>query len=182
MTILKNQVDKNDKFKVNEEIKTSPIMLVDVDGKNIGSFPLSKALDVAKQLKLDLVEVSPFSKPPVCKLMNYGKFRFEQKAKQKKIKKNRPKSLKIKEIRLSPVIEAHDIDTKVKSAIKFLQAGHKVSVKLEFRRRQIVHKDLGMSIINSFIDKISNFGSLASNPKLDGKVVFCTIDPLEDIK
>lgn len=171
-------MDKKDRLKINEEITTSPIMLVDVDGKHIGSFPLSKAIDVAKQIKLDLVEVSPFSNPPVCRLMDYGKFRFDQKAKQKKIKKNKPKSLKVKEIRLSPVIEKHDIETKVKSASKFLQSGHKVNVKLEFRRRQIVHKDLGMEIINSFIDKMSNFGNVSSSPKLDGKIIYCVIDPI----
>lgn len=167
----------NDKLRINDQIRFSPVIVIDRDGKNLGSLSLKSALDIAYGCDLDLVEISPASRPPVCRVMDYGKFRFEQNLKEKHNKKTQSKSSKVKEIRLSPAIEEHDIDTKVKSAIKFLQAGHKINIKLEFRRRQIAHQDIGINILNSFLDRISQFGKATSKPRMEGRVAFCSVEP-----
>jgi translation initiation factor IF-3 len=170
-------VKNNDRLRINEQIRISPVVVIDHDGKNLGSLPLRAALDVAAGSNLDLVEISPASRPPVCRVMDYGKFRFDQNLKEKKNKKVQSKSCKIKEIRLSPAIQEHDVETKVKSAIKFLQSGYKINVRLEFRRRQIAHQDIGIKIMDSFLDRISDFGKPAAKPKSEGKIVFCMVDP-----
>lgn len=159
-------------YRVNEKIKFSPIVLIDDSGNNLGSVPLFRAKDLALSKGLDLVEVSPNSRPPVCKIMDFGKFKYDQE------KKNRSpsKSSQIKEIRLSSGIADHDMDTKSKSAIKFLQAGHKVQVRLELKRRDDNHKNIGKNVLNKFLDKILDFGKLARQPSFDGKFIFCTIE------
>ena len=169
----------NDRLRINEQIRMSPIVVIDRDGKNLGSIPLRIAMDLAFESKLDLVEISPSSRPPVCRLMDYGKFKFEQELKEKKIKKTQAKSCKVKEIRLSPAIGEHDMETKFKSAVKFLQSGHKINVRLEFRRRQMVHQEIGVETINSFIEKLSPFGKAPSKPKMDGRIVSCMVEPLD---
>jgi translation initiation factor IF-3 len=170
-------VKSNEKFRVNDQIKISPVVVIDQFGKNLGPVPLKAALGLATQHSLDLVEIAPSNRPPVCRIMDYGKFRFEQNVKEKKIKKNQAKSSKIKEIRLSPSIQEYDMETKIKSAIKMLQSGHKINVRLEFKRRQIVHQELGIKIMHSFLERISDFGKMMAKPKSEGRIVFCVVEP-----
>jgi translation initiation factor IF-3 len=174
---LKKEFNKNDSVRVNGQIRITPVVLIDQDGSNHGPVPLQMAMGIASEAGLDLVEVSSSSRPPVCRVMDYGKFKFENELKDRKLKKKQSKISKMKEVRLSPAIQPHDIETKLKSAIKFLQSGQKVNVRLEFRRRQIVHKDIGNQIIRSFLDSLSEYGSAATNPKLDGKVISCVVEP-----
>lgn len=166
---------KNEKLRTNEQIKISPVVVINPDGRNLGSLPLKSAINLALECGLDLVEISPLSRPPVCRIMDYGKYRFNQNLKEKRSKKIQSK---VKEIRLSPSIEEHDVETKVKSAVKFLQAGHRVNIRLEFKRRQIVHQNIGIEIMNSFLERLSQFGKPASRPKMDGRVFFCVVDPI----
>lgn len=168
----------NDRLRINDQIRISPVVVIDRDGKNLGALPLRMALDVASECGMDLVEISPASRPPVCRVMDYGKFRFDQNLKEKRNRKAQSKFSKIKEIRLSPAIQEHDIDTKLKSAIKFLQAGHKINVRLEFKRRQMAHQDIGVKIMNSFLDRLSQYGKPLSKPKIDGRIVFCAVESL----
>lgn len=169
---------KNDNLRINEQIRTSPVVVINPDGRNMGSLTLNAALNLAYECGMDLVEISPSTRPPVCRIMDYGKYRFNQTIKEKRNKKVQSKS-RIKEIRLSPAIENHDIETKIKSAIKFLDSGHRVNVRLEFRRRQIAHQDIGVELMNSFLDRIAQHGKPESKPKMEGKVFFCVVDPLE---
>lgn len=164
--------NKEKTYRVNDQIKFSPVVVITPEGKNLGSIPLQKAKDIAQQIGLDLVEIAPSSRPPVCKIIDYGKFRFEQNKKQKK-----SQIKQVKEIRLSPSIQENDILTKVKSAIKFLKLQHKVNIKLEFKRREINHQNIGMEVINNFIERIKEYGSPVSRPKSEGRSLFCVIEP-----
>lgn len=167
----------NNGLRVNNQIRLSPVVLIDQDGANLGPVPLQMAMGIASEAGLDLVEISPSSRPPVCKVMDYGKFKFNSELKERKLRKKQSKVSKMKEVRLSPSIQKHDLETKIKSAIKFLQSGQKVNVRLEFRRREIVHKDLGVDMIKSFIDGLSEFGNPVSPPKSDGKIISCVVEP-----
>jgi translation initiation factor IF-3 len=168
---------KTEKFyRVNNQIKFSPIILIDENGENLGSLQLLRAKDLAYSKGLDLVEVSPSSRPPICKIMDYGKFKYQQEIKEKK-QKHSKKSNQIKEIRLSCGIADNDLNTKLKSTIKFLEAGHKVQVRLEFKRRENDHKEIGFSVINKFINGTLEFGDVSKKPVIDGKFLSCLIEP-----
>lgn len=166
----------NDKnfYRINDKIRFSPVVVIDENGQNLGSIPTFKAKILALNAGLDLVEVSPNSRPPVCKIMDFGKFKYQQEIKQKKQVK---KQVSIKEIRLSCGIENHDLETKAKLAKKFLSSGHKVNIRLEFKRRQNDHKDIGYSVVNKFIDMIKENATITKKPVLDGKYIFCSVDP-----
>jgi translation initiation factor IF-3 len=172
--------NENEKFyRANNMIKLSPVIVIDQDGKNMGAMPLQNARSLALDANLDLVEISPNSRPPVCRIMDFGKFKFNQAVKEKKQRKKHQKSTQTKEVRLSPSIQEHDIDTKLKSAIKFLSSGHKVNVKLEFKRRELAHQGLGFNVINSFVERLKDNGN-ANKPKMEGKNIFCVVEPKED--
>lgn len=168
---------KSDKFfRVNDRIKISPVVLIDDEGKNLGQIPLFKAKEMALIKSLDLVEVSANSRPPVCKIMDFGKFKYEQEIKEKKQRQTK-KQVQIKEIRLSCGIEDHDMETKASHAIKFLQSGQKVQIRLEFRRRENNHKELGFVVIDRFLQKVSDHGSAVKRPSIDGKFLSCLLEP-----
>lgn len=172
--------NENEKFyRVNNYIKFSPVIVIDKDGKNLGSLPLQRARDIALEDGLDLVEIAPNSRPPVCRIMDFGKFKFDQKVKEKKQKKKQQKQSQTKEIRLSPSIQEHDIETKFKAAVKFLSTGQKVNIKLEFKRRELAHKDIGFDVINRFVDRLKEHGTPLGKPKSEGRNIFCLVDPKE---
>lgn len=165
-------IEKN--YRVNERIKFSPIVLIDQDGENLGVIPLNKAKGLALSYNLDLVEVSPNSKPPVCRIMDFGKFKYEQEIKRKKQSK---KSVQTKEIRLSCRIADNDLDVKAKLANKFLLSGNKVYVKLEFKRRENDHKELGYIVMNNFISKLEENSIISNKISLEGRSLSCLLDP-----
>lgn len=172
--------NENEKFyRANNHIKFSPVIVIDKDGKNLGQLPLQRARDIALEDGLDLVEIAPNNRPPVCRIMDFGKFKFEQKVKEKKQKKKQQKQSQTKEVRLSPSIQEHDIETKFKAATKFLDAGQKVNVKLEFKRRELAHKDIGFDVMNRFVERLKDHGTPLGKPKSEGKNIFCMIDPKE---
>ncbi len=160
-------------------IKLSPVIVIDQDGKNMGAMPLQSAKGLALDVGLDLVEISPNSRPPVCRIMDFGKFKFNQAVKEKKQRKKHQKNTQTKEIHLSPSIQEHDIETKAKSAVKFLSSGQKVSVKLEFKRREMAHQGIGFDVIGSFVERLKDFGEIVSKPKMEGRNIFCLIEPKE---
>jgi translation initiation factor IF-3 len=168
-------VKKEDPHAINGRI-TSP--MVRVVGENVepGIFQLREALSMAEAQELDLVEISPTANPPVCKILDYKKFLFELKKKQKEIK---AKSVKIvvKEIRLGPNTDDHDFDFKLKHAIKFLEDGAKVKVDVFFRGRSIVYKDQGELILLKFAQELEEFGKVEQLPKLEGKRMMMMIGP-----
>lgn len=167
--------------RVNAQIRMSPVVLINHEGRNMGSMPVQKALDIAAMVGLDLVEIAPESRPPVCRIMDFGKFRFEQGVKEKKQKKKQ-RAHQVKEIHLSPAIQAHDLDTKAKSARRFLESGHNVSVRLEFRRRQIAHKDLGDTVMSEFISLLSDCCDVSNKPKMEGRSLCCLLSPSQTPK
>lgn len=170
---------ENEKFyRVNSQIRMSPVVVINPEGRNLGPLPTARALDIAVELGLDLVEIAPNSRPPVCRIMDFGKFRFDQNVKDKK-QKRKQKQSQVKEVRLSPAIQEHDLETKAKAATKFLEAGHRVNVRLDFRRRENAHRDIGMKVIEDFVVRLHEHGTPASKPKSEGRSLFCLVDPKE---
>ena len=157
---------------VNESIRSPQVRVIGPDGTSLGVMPRLRALQVAETYNLDLVCVSKDANPPVCKILNYGKYRFELQKKQKEMKKNqKAKEIEIKEIQLTPVIGQHDLDTKIKIATKFLVAGDKVKVALRFRGRQLSHVEVGEEVMNRFIEGCQENCIVEKPAKLDGKLL-----------
>jgi len=161
-----------DSIRINEVIRWSPIILIDQDGHNCGTIPTRKALDMARHVGLDLVEVSPNTRPPVCKIMDYGKYKFEQ---SKKIKK--PKEAELKELQFRPNIDENDVETKIKSVRKFLEAGDRVLVKVRFVKRENAHKELGFVLINRILEAVTEQGTPQSLPTLNDRSIICILNP-----
>ena len=164
---------------INEEIRDREVRVVDQDGAQLGIMPTRQALELAEDRQLDLVKIAPNAKPPVCKLMDYGKFRFEQSKKEREIRKNQ-RVITVKEVRLSATIEEHDIDIKYKNAVKFLKDGDKVKVSIRFRGRQITHSEIGREVMDLFAEKIKEFGIIERRPLIEGRSMTMIIAPRED--
>jgi translation initiation factor IF-3 len=161
---------------LNEAIRARQVRLIGVDGKQIGVVSKQEALRQAADEDLDLVLLSPNAKPPVARIMDYGKFRFEQ---QKKAKESRKKQkvVAMKELRLSPTIEGNDFDFKLKHARKFLEKGAKVRISIRFRGRAITHKDLGRQVLLKMADETSDIATVVSRPKMEGRQMFLMLAP-----
>ena len=168
---------KNDKFSgdlVNEKIHFKEVLVIGPDGESLGKMSRFNALNKAEEYELDLLCVAPNANPPVCKIMNYGKYRFESQKKAKEAKKNQ-KIIEIKEIQLTPTIGEHDIQTKVKAAIRFLNDGNKIKVGVRFRGRQLSHVEVGEEVLNKFIDYVKEYSVIEKAPSLDGKWLTCVL-------
>lgn len=165
---------------INEEIRDKEIRLIGPDGEQLGIMSSKEALKIATEKDLDLVKIAPQAQPPVCRVMDYGKYRFEQTKREKEAKKNQ-KVIDVKEIRLSLNIDTNDFNTKVNHAIKFLKAGNKVKVSLRFRGREMAHTELGKVSISRFAEACSDYGIVAKEPKLEGRsmVLFLSAKPLK---
>jgi len=161
---------------INEEIRDREVRVVDQNGEQLGVMPIRQALNLADEQQLDLVKIAPQAKPPVCKLMDYGKFRFEQSKKEREIRKNQ-KVIEVKEVRLSATIEEHDVDTRVKSAVKFLKDGNKVKVTIRFRGRQITHSEIGREVMQDFAERIKDYGTVDKQPMIEGRNMSMFISP-----
>jgi len=172
---------ENDKsYRVNHQIRISPVVLINEEGRNLGPVPTQKAMEIASTCGLDLVEIAPNSRPPVCRIMDFGKFIFEQKVKEKKHRKKQQKVSQTKEIHLSPSIHTHDLETKTKAARKFLESGYKVNIRLEFRRRELAHRDLGDKVMADFLSALGDVCAVISKPKSEGKALCCMVGPKEE--
>jgi translation initiation factor IF-3 len=168
-------------LRVNDEIRVREVRLIDADGTQLGVVDIQKAREVAESRDLDLVEVSPTAKPPVCKVLDFGKYRFEQ---SKRIKESRKtqKVVIIKEIRLRPKIEEHDYNTKLKQTIGFLNKGYKVKISIRFRGREMAHTDIGRNILERIIQDISEIGEPEFSPKFEGRVIVTVLSPAKKKK
>ncbi|MBE8722552.1 translation initiation factor IF-3 [Sphingobacterium sp. Ka21] len=166
---------KEPDHRINEHIRVPEVRLV---GDNVeqGVFPTRKALELADELELDLVEISPNAVPPVCKIIDYSKFVYEQKKKQKEIKANAKQTV-IKEIRFGPNTSEHDFEFKLKHAIRFLEAGEKVRAYVHFKGRAIVFKEQGEILLLRFAQALEDYGKVELLPKLEGKRMFLTLAP-----
>lgn len=164
-------------YRINYHIKAKQVRLV-FNGKQVGVMPTNKALIMAKDAKLDLVEFSP-GEIPVCKIIDFGKFKYEQKVKQKeKTKKQRDSSSVLKELRLRPSIETHDVDTKISQARKFLSKRFKVQFNLMFKgQRELAHKEKGFSTMNKIVESLKDDCIIEKHPKLEGNRITCVLSP-----
>ncbi len=158
----------NIELRVNEDIRAREVRVVSADGEQLGILPLKEALRIAREKDLDLVEVAPTAKPPVCKIMDYGKYRYEQSRREREARK-RQKVVNVKEIRLTPKIETHDFQVKVRQALKFLEGGDKVKVTVRFRGREIVHAELGKSLLMQLYEAVKEKATLERAPKVEGR-------------
>ena len=161
---------------INEEIRDREVRVVDQNGEQLGVMSSRDALALAEERQLDLVKIAPQARPPVCKLMDYGKYRFEQSKKEREFRKNQ-KVITVKEVRLSATIEDHDIDVKFKNAVKFLKEGNKVKVTIRFRGRQITHSEIGRQVMNEFAERIKEYGTVDKAPQIEGRNMSMFISP-----
>lgn len=165
-------------LQINEEIRDKELRVIGSDGEQLGIMSLDEAQRLAIEKNLDLVKIVPQAKPPVAKVMDYGKYRFEQAKKEKEAKKNQ-KTIELKEIRLSVNIDKHDFDTKLQNAIKFLKQGNKVKVTIRFRGRQVAHANFGYGAMERFAAGLAEYGNIEKQPKLEGRsmIMFIAAKP-----
>ncbi|HAD19955.1 MAG TPA: translation initiation factor IF-3 [Lachnospiraceae bacterium] len=156
------------KHQINEQIRDREVRLIGADGEQLGIMSAKEAQQIAREADLDLVKIAPNAKPPVCKIVDYGKFRYEQSRKEKQAKKNQ-KTVEIKEVRLSPNIEANDLNTKINAARKFLSKGNKVKVTLRFRGREMAHVSSSRHILDDFAEALSDISVVDKAPKMEGR-------------
>jgi translation initiation factor IF-3 len=161
---------------VNRFIEAETIRLVDHEGEMVGVVPLSRGLDLADEVGLDLVEVSPNADPPVCKLLDYGKFKYEAQKKANEARK-RQKTVDVKEIKMRPTIDVHDYDVKMRAIVRFIDEGDKVKVTMRFRGREMVHQDIGMKVLDRVRDDLGEIAKIEQFPKLEGRQMTMVMAP-----
>ena len=161
---------------LNEEIRDKEIRVIGADGSQLGIMSADKANEMAEEQELDLVKISPNAVPPVCKIMDYSKFCFDQKKREKEAKKNQ-RVVEVKEIRMSPSIDTNDLNTKIKNAMKFLKEGNRVKVSVRFRGREMAHTNLGEKLLMDFAEACSELASMEKNPKLEGRFMGMFLAP-----
>ena len=169
-----NNKDRYNGDLVNEKIRFPEVLVIGPDGESLGKMSRIDAYRKAESYELDLLCVAPQANPPVCKIINYGKYRFDAQKKAKEAKKNQ-KIIELKEIQLTPQIGQHDIETKVKAAIKFLEDGNKVKVGVRFKGRQMAHPEVGNETLNKFLEYVTDYATIEKKPVLDGRWLTCVL-------
>ena len=163
-------VIKKDDIRINEGIRAREVRLIDPDGKQVGIVEISEALELADNYDLDLVEIAPNASPPVCRVMNYGKYKYQLSRKEKESKKKQH-VIHIKEIRLRPTIDEHDIEFKMRQARKFIEAGNHLRIRILFRGRQITHPELGHAILQRVQQELEDIAKMEMNPVKEGRSI-----------
>ena len=163
--------------KANERIRALDVQVISSDGSNLGAMPLNKAIELAKQEELDLIEISPNANPPVCKIMDMGKYKYDLQKKANQAKKKQ-KIVSLKEIKLRPGTEAHDYNFKIKNARKFISKGDKVKFTIRFKGRELQHSHLGEELMDKIKVDMQEVGKVELDPRFDGKQIIMVIQPL----
>ena len=163
-------------YQVNEEIRDKEVRLISDTGEQMGIVTAEQALEAAYERELDLVKIAPNSTPPVCKIMDYGKYRFEQSKREKEVKKNQ-RTIEVKEVRMSPGIDVNDFNVKLRNAQKFLKEGDRVKVTVRFRGREMAHTNIGEELLQRFAESCSEFSVMDKNPKLEGRHMNMFLSP-----
>jgi len=171
------KINTND-LMINEEIRDREVRVIGQDGEQLGIMATSAALALAEEKQLDLVKIAPQAKPPVCKIMDYGKYRFEQSKREREMRKNQ-KVIVVKEVQLSATIEEHDIDVKFRAAQKFLADGNKVKVSIRFRGRQIAHSEIGLDVMKDFAERCKDCAVVERKPLMEGRNMTMVLAPKE---
>nr|WP_238991850.1 translation initiation factor IF-3 [Gemmobacter caeruleus] len=161
---------------MNDRIRAPEIRLIGADGENVGIVTPSRAMAMAEEAGLDLVEISPNAEPPVCKIMDFGKFKYEQQKREAEARKKQ-KIIEIKEIKFRPGTDDHDYNVKMKAVLKFLGEGDKVKITLRFRGREMAHQELGLELLNRVAGDVTEAGKVESMPKLEGRQMVMMIAP-----
>ena len=167
---------KDNNVQINEEIRDKELRIIGADGQQLGIMSAKEALAIAEQKNLDLVKIAPQSNPPVCKIMDYGKYRFEQAKREKEARKNQH-TVEIKEVRLSLNIDTHDFNTKLNNAIKFIKHGDKVKVSIRFRGREMGHPEIGLETMRRFAEACSEYAVIEKPAKLEGRNMIMFLAP-----
>ena len=171
----------NDNMLINDQIKVPEVLVIGPNGEQVGVKPIADALTLASYAALDLVLISPNAKPPVCKVMDYNKFRYEKQKKQKEaLKKQRANMSELKEYRLSPVIDVGDFETKLRNATKYLEKGDRIKLTIRFKGRQMAHTELGADVLNRFAERVKDYADIEQKPKLDGRTMTMLLIPKKD--
>ena len=163
--------------RINERIRALEVQVIGSDGKNLGTLAIKEAIEMAKQEELDLIEISPKANPPVCKITDIGKYRYDLQKKANKAKKKQ-KIVNLKEIKLRPVTDIHDYNFKLKNAQKFLEKGDKVKFTVRFKGREMQHTDLGKELMKRIISDTASLGKVEVDPKLEGRQIIMIVQPL----
>lgn len=172
MTIAKDMM-------VNDGIRARELRLIDQNGEQLGVKSKAEALQIAERANLDVVLVAPNAKPPVARIMDYGKYRFEQQKKDREARKKQ-KVINIKEVRLSPTIDVNDFNTKLRNARKFLEKGDKVKASIRFKGRAITYKEIGQKVLDRLAEETADLASVEQKPKMDGRSMFLVLSPKND--
>ncbi|WP_422445445.1 translation initiation factor IF-3 [Thermoanaerobacterium sp. DL9XJH110] len=174
-------MSKERDIQVNHEIKAREVRVIDSNGQQLGIMSLKEALRIAQERQLDLVKVASDAKPPVCKIMDYGKYKYEQSKREKEARKNQ-KIINIKEIRMNPTIEEHDFQVRVRNALRFLKDGDKVKVTIKFRGREITHTQLGEEVLKKMAENVKEVGFIEKSPQIEGRNMVMIISPKQNTK
>lgn len=165
---------KDDGVRINHDIKADEVRVVDEDGEMKGVMSVARAVELAEEAGLDLVEVSPNATPPVCKILDYGKYKYEQQKKAAEARKKQ-KTVDVKEVKIRPGIEEHDYKVKMRNARKFLSNGDKVKVTMRFRGREMAHQDIGMDLLKRMIEELADVGKVDLEPKMEGRQIIMVL-------
>ena len=171
----------NDNMLINDQIKCPQVLVIGPNGEQVGVKPIGDALTLASYAALDLVLISPNANPPVCKVMDYNKFRYEKQKKAKEaMKKQRANMSELKEYRLSPVIDVGDFETKLRNATKYLEKGDRIKLSVRFKGRQMAHTELGKEVLDRFAERVNEIADVEQKPKLEGRQMTMLLVPKKD--
>ena len=162
--------------RINEEIRARDVHLIDAEGHNLGNVTVAEALAKAQEAGLDLVEISPNATPPVCKLLDFGKYKYQEQKKQAEARKKQ-KVVEVKEVKFRPMIDDHDYDVKMRSMTRFFEEGDKVKVTLRFRGREMAHQELGVQLLNRVKDDTTKLAKVESEPRVEGRQMVMVLAP-----
>ena len=168
---------KDQRVRVNDQIRISPVRLIDADGEQVGIVSLDEARERATDASLDLVEVAPDARPPVCRLMDYGKFRYEEQRREREARKKQH-TMHVKEVKYRPGIDNHDYEFKTRHVRRFLEEGDKVKVTMMFRGRQLSHPEIGLAVLERVFGDVEDVGKIESQPTREGRTMIMILTPL----
>ena len=167
----------NEKTRVNRQIRISPVRVIDQDGEQVGIIPIERALEMAEELGLDLVEVAPMARPPVCRIMDYGKFKYEEQRKAREARKKQH-HVQLKEVKMRPGIEDHDFEFKTRHARRFLEEGNKVKLTMMFRGRQMAHPEIGRQVLEKVSELLADIAKVESAPMMEARAMTMVLAPV----
>jgi translation initiation factor IF-3 len=164
-------------MRVNRQIRISPVRVISTDGEQLGILPIERAMEIAEEQGLDLVEVAPLARPPVCRIMDYGKFKYEEQRQAREARKKQH-HVQLKEVKMRPGIEEHDFDFKVRHAKRFLEEGNKVKLTMMFRGRQMAHPEYGRKVLDRVFQELQDVSKVEAHPMLEGRSMVMVLAPL----